>query len=62
VLMSCEEVERRMLAGEFKTNVCAVIIDFLIRHGKITPENEPDYVEIGMRLRRRLPVPTRADV
>ncbi|KAL7896271.1 NUDIX hydrolase domain-like protein [Trichoderma sp. SZMC 28014] len=62
VLMSCEEVQRRMLAGEFKTNVCAVIIDFLIRHGKITPENEPDYVDICMRLRRRLPVPTRADV
>lgn len=62
VLMSCEEVEKRMRAGEFKTNVCAVIIDFLIRHGKITPENEPDYVEICTRLQRRLPVPTRADV
>ncbi|KAL7920411.1 NUDIX hydrolase domain-like protein [Trichoderma austrokoningii] len=59
VLMSCDEVERRMLAGEFKTNVCAVMIDFLVRHGRITPENEPDYVEIGVRLRRRLPVPTR---
>lgn len=62
VLMSCEEVEKRMRAGEFKTNVCAVIIDFLIRHGRITPENEPDYVEICMRLQRRLPVPTRSDV
>lgn len=62
VLMSCEEVGRRMLAGEFKTNVCAVMIDFLIRHGRITPENEPDYVEICMRLQRRLPVPTRSDV
>lgn len=62
VLMSCDEVERRMLAGEFKTNVCAVMIDFLIRHGRITPENEPDYVEICTRLRRRLPVPTRSDV
>lgn len=62
VLMSCEEVGRRMLAGEFKTNVCAVMIDFLIRHGKITPENEPDYVDICMRLQRRLPVPTRPDV
>ncbi|EHK47101.1 uncharacterized protein TrAtP1_010253 [Trichoderma atroviride] len=62
VLMSCEEVTKRMLAGEFKTNVCAVMIDFLIRHGKITPENESDYVEICTRLQRRLPVPTRADV
>ncbi|KAL7785842.1 NUDIX hydrolase domain-like protein [Trichoderma ceciliae] len=62
VLMSCEQVEQRMLAGEFKTNVCAVMIDFLIRHGKITPEGEPDYVAICTRLRRKLPVPTRADV
>ncbi|KAM0261013.1 hypothetical protein ACHAQJ_002452 [Trichoderma viride] len=62
VLMSCEEVERRMRAGEFKTNVCAVMIDFLIRHGKITPEGEADYVDICTRLRRRLPVPTRSDV
>ncbi|KAH6603884.1 thiamine pyrophosphokinase [Trichoderma cornu-damae] len=62
VLMGCQEVERRMLAGEFKTNVCAVMIDFLVRHGRITPEGEPDYVEICARLRRRLPVPTRSDV
>ncbi|TFB01697.1 Uncharacterized protein CCMA1212_006358 [Trichoderma ghanense] len=62
VPMSCEEVVRRMRAGEFKTNVCAVMIDFLIRHGEITPETEPDYVEICERLRRRLPVPTRSDV
>ncbi|UKZ78401.1 hypothetical protein TrVFT333_006138 [Trichoderma virens FT-333] len=62
VLMSCEEVKQRMLAGEFKTNVCAVMIDFLIRHGKITPEGEPDYVDICTRLHRKLPVPTRSDV
>ncbi|KAL7805709.1 thiamine pyrophosphokinase-related protein [Trichoderma aethiopicum] len=62
VPMSCGEVVARMRAGEFKTNVCAVMIDFLIRHGRVTPETEPDYVEICTRLRRRLPVPTRSDV
>ncbi|KAL6855735.1 thiamine pyrophosphokinase-related protein [Trichoderma novae-zelandiae] len=62
VPMGCDEVVRRMLAGEFKPNVCAVMIDFLIRHGRITPETEPDYVEICTRLRRKLPVPTRSDV
>ncbi|KAH0490028.1 hypothetical protein TgHK011_001513 [Trichoderma gracile] len=62
VAMGCEEVLRRMRAGEFKTNVCAVMVDFLIRHGRVTPETEPDYVEICTRLRRRLPVPTRSDI
>ena len=35
-----------MLRGEdfpFKFNVALVLIDFLIRHGFLTPENEPDY-------------------
>ncbi|KPM45689.1 hypothetical protein AK830_g783 [Neonectria ditissima] len=58
VLMDCDEVRRRMLAGEFKPNVCPVIIDFLVRHGEVTAENEEDYVAICQRLRRRIPVPT----
>ncbi|KAH6983322.1 hypothetical protein BKA56DRAFT_718693 [Ilyonectria sp. MPI-CAGE-AT-0026] len=57
-LMSCGEVRRRMLAGEFKPNVCSVMIDFMVRHGEVTAENEEDYVEICQRLRRRLPVAT----
>ncbi|KAG6033234.1 hypothetical protein E4U41_006962 [Claviceps citrina] len=54
--MSCREVRRRMLAGEFKPNVCPVLIDFMVRHGVVTPEGEPRYVDICQRLRRRLPV------
>ena len=27
-----------------------VLIDFLVRHGYLTPENEPRYVEINQRL------------
>lgn len=30
-----------------------VIIDFLIRHGHLTPENEPQYQEIVTRLHGR---------
>ncbi|GAB0134269.1 hypothetical protein EsDP_00002648 [Epichloe bromicola] len=61
VLMDCDEVQRRMLGLEFKPNVCPVMIDFLIRHGVITPEHEREYVEICNRLRRKLPVPTTSD-
>ncbi|KND92679.1 Uncharacterized protein TOPH_02642 [Tolypocladium ophioglossoides CBS 100239] len=61
-LMTCRDVRARMHAGEFKPNVCAVMVDFLVRHGEVTPETEADYVEVCARLRRRLPVPTRPDV
>lgn len=61
VLMGCDEVRRRMLAGEFKPNVCPVMIDFMVRHGELTPEGEPDYVKICQRLKRRIPVPTTAE-
>jgi len=36
----------------FKFNVAFVIIDFLIRHGFVGPE-DPDYLELVRRLRRR---------
>lgn len=58
LLMDWQEVVRRMKAGEFKPNVCAVMIDFGIRHGLVTPETELQYVEICNRLRRKLPMPT----
>lgn len=37
----------------YKFNVNLVIIDFAIRHGVLTPENEPDYERIIARLRAR---------
>ncbi|KAL2680555.1 hypothetical protein Neosp_008157 [[Neocosmospora] mangrovei] len=61
VLMECGEVVKRMLAGEFKPNVCPVLIDFLVRHGEITAENEEDFAEIQARLRRKIPVPMESD-
>lgn len=36
----------------FKPNADAVLIDFFIRHGVITPDNEPDYVRIVKALRQ----------
>jgi len=49
-LMSVDEIVPRMHAGEFKPNCALVLIDFLVRHGYLTPENEPRYVEINQRL------------
>ncbi|KAM0554791.1 hypothetical protein ACHAPJ_006863 [Fusarium lateritium] len=62
VLMDCGEVVKRMLAGEFKPNVCPVMIDFLVRHEFVTKENEGDFEEIQKRLRREIPVPMESDV
>jgi 8-oxo-dGTP pyrophosphatase MutT (NUDIX family) len=57
-LLSIEEVKAAMFGGEFKANCNLVMIDFFIRHGILTPENEPDYIELQQRLHRRLPIPT----
>lgn len=64
LLMSVDDVRRRMEQGEFKPNVCAVMIDFMIRHGAITPESEGEgnYGDLNTRLRRRLPVPLASDL
>lgn len=58
LLMSVAEIVDAMLRGEFKPNCVLVMLDFFIRHGIMTNENCPEYVEVLTRLRRRLPVPT----
>lgn len=58
-LMDLDEVLERMKNGEFKPNCTLVIVDFLIRHGIITPENEENYLEIVSRIHRRFPFATR---
>lgn len=57
-LMTLDELHLRMREGEFKPNCVIVIIDFLFRHGFITPECEPNYLEIVSRIHRRLPFAT----
>jgi hypothetical protein len=57
-LMTVNEVKESLARAEFKTNSALVMIDFFIRHGIITAENEQNYVEIIARLHRRLPLPT----
>ena len=31
---------------DFKFNCALVVIDFLIRHGLLTPDDEPDYLRL----------------
>ncbi|KAK7510786.1 NUDIX hydrolase domain-like protein [Phyllosticta citriasiana] len=57
-LLSTEEVKVSLRRGEFKPNCGLVMLDFFIRHGILTPENEPDYVEIIARLHRKFEFPT----
>lgn len=54
-LMNVEDVKAAILRDEFKPEPALVLVDFLIRHGFVTAENEPDYPEIVARLHRRLP-------
>lgn len=58
-LLSIEQCKQALANGEFKPNCALVLIDFFIRHGILTPENEPDYLEIISRLHRLLEFPTR---
>ncbi|CRG84360.1 putative protein YJR142W [Talaromyces islandicus] len=57
-LWTVDEVKQSLSGGEWKPNCSMVIIDFLVRHGIITPDSEPDYLEIVARMHRRLPFPT----
>lgn len=56
-LWGLDEIRQRMQTGEFKPNSALVIIDFLIRHGAITAETEPRYIEIVSLLHNNLGLP-----
>ncbi len=51
-LMTVEEVSRIVSeTTEFKANCTLVIIDFLIRHGVITPDS-PGYLQLAAAIRQ----------
>lgn len=54
-----DEVREALARREFKPNCALIMLDFLIRHGLITVENEKDYMEITARVHRRLEFPMR---
>ncbi|KAI2629570.1 NUDIX hydrolase domain-like protein [Hypoxylon sp. NC1633] len=56
-LWTVDEVKEKLAEGRFKPNCALVLVDFFVRRGIITRENEPDYDEIVSRLHRKLPFP-----
>ncbi|KAI4228641.1 MAG: hypothetical protein L6R36_001497 [Xanthoria steineri] len=61
-LWSVDEVQKAISESLFKPNCALLLLDFFIRHGILTAENEKDYVEIVSRLHRKLPFPTATTV
>ncbi|UZJ56471.1 hypothetical protein CBS101457_005791 [Exobasidium rhododendri] len=58
-LMTVDEVMKCMRQGQFKANCSMVLIDFLIRHGKLTAENcDCDYLELVSLLHNNLRLPS----
>jgi 8-oxo-dGTP pyrophosphatase MutT (NUDIX family) len=45
-LVTLEEIYKLVLSPEFKTTSCPVILDFLIRHGYLTTDTEPDLPQL----------------
>ncbi|KXL44972.1 hypothetical protein M433DRAFT_67753 [Acidomyces richmondensis BFW] len=58
MLMSINEVKEALRAGEFKPNCALVLLDFFVRHGLLTAEEDEGYIEIVSRLHRKLEFPT----
>lgn len=56
-LLTLQETIDAISRKEFKPNCALVMTDFLIRHGYITSENEPNFLELVNRMHRKLPFP-----
>jgi len=56
--MSIDELKTALPRNKFKPDSASVLIDFSIRHNFISPENEPDFSDITIRLHRKLPFRT----
>lgn len=50
-------IKKDLAAGEYKDNCALVMLDFFIRHGILTAEEEPQLEEIQRRMHRELPFP-----
>jgi hypothetical protein len=50
-------VKDLVLRREFKPEAMIVVVDFMVRHGYIDPDTEPNYVELCMLLKTYFPFP-----
>jgi len=57
-LLTVDEVRTALADGKFKPNCAHLLLEFFVRHGILTAENEPDYIEINARFHRKLEFPT----
>lgn len=57
-LSTVEEVQKALAEGRFKPNCAVVLLDFFVRHGILTADNEKHLIEIVSRIHRKLPFPT----
>jgi hypothetical protein len=60
-LMSVREIRKALCEGIFKPSSALALVDFLVRHGCVTEQNDARFAQVCMVLRRQLglPVPWR---
>ena len=56
-LCTVEEIREQLAAGRWKPNCALVMLDFFVRRGILTPENDPGYEEMRTRVHREMPFP-----
>jgi 8-oxo-dGTP pyrophosphatase MutT (NUDIX family) len=56
-LETVEEIQEQLAQGLWKPNCAMIILDFFVRHGILTPENEPHFDELRARSHRFIPFP-----
>ncbi|KAL3231535.1 hypothetical protein RNJ44_00570 [Nakaseomyces bracarensis] len=57
-VLNLQETLDALVNKEFKPNCGLIMVEFLIRHGYITAENEPNYLLLINRMHRSFPFPT----
>jgi 8-oxo-dGTP pyrophosphatase MutT (NUDIX family) len=56
-LWDVPQIQAALSRGEFKPNCALVFLDFFVRKGILTKENEPDFDEIVRRMHRQVAIP-----
>lgn len=56
-LRTVEEIQEQLAQGLWKPNCAVVMLDFFLRHGIYTEDNEPDYNVLKAKTHRFIPFP-----